>query len=60
MPDFERPLRSLELHAAVTATEKAYVAGMHAGIDKARWQIAKLCIGVAIGVVIYKVAQLAL
>ena len=60
MPDFERPLRSLELHAATTPEEKAYVSGMHAGIDKARWQIAKLCIGFAIGTVIYKVAQVAL
>lgn len=60
MPDFERPLRRLELHAAVTAAEKAYVAGMHAGIDKARWQIAKLCVGFTFGVFIYKVAQIAL
>lgn len=36
------------------------VAGLHAGMDKARWQIAKLGVGFAIGVVIFQVAQMAL
>ncbi len=36
MPDFERPLRSLEHHAAATPEQKAYVAGKHEGEDKAR------------------------
>lgn len=60
MPDFERPFRELELDMATTPEEKAYVAGLHAGMDKARWQIAKLCVGFAIGVVIFQVAQMAL
>lgn len=38
MPDFERPLRSLELHLARTAEERAFVRGKLAGEDKARWQ----------------------
>ena len=52
-------MRSLELHSAVTAAEKAYIAGMHAGIDKARWQIVRLCAGFALGVLIYQVAKYA-
>jgi hypothetical protein len=57
MPDFERPMRKLEEYLATTPECRAYVAGMHAGMDKARWQIAKVCAGFVIGVVIYQIAK---
>lgn len=40
MPDFERVTRSLELHLAQSPAEKAFVRGKHAGLDKARKQVA--------------------
>jgi hypothetical protein len=57
MPDFERALRSLELHAATQPDEKAYIAGMHAGMDKARWQIVRWFAGFALGVMIYQIVR---
>lgn len=42
MPDFERVTRSLELHLAKSPVEEAYIRGKHAGLDKARKQIAVL------------------
>lgn len=60
MPDFERHIDSLEIDLAVTLEEKAYVAGFHAGKNLARWQVVKLCAGFALGVLIYKVVQVAL
>lgn len=57
MPDFERLTRSLETDLACTPERKAYVQGMHAGMDKARWQIVRLCGGIALGVIIYQAAK---
>ncbi len=36
MPDFERVTRSLELHMAPTPEAKSFIAGKHAGLDRAR------------------------
>jgi hypothetical protein len=49
MPDMERVIRSLELHTCKTAETKEYTRGFHAGLDKARWQIARLVVGAVIG-----------
>lgn len=57
MPDFERPFRSLELHMASSQEEKSYVAGTHAGMDKARWQVALLCLVIALDVSLYLVVS---
>lgn len=54
MSDFERVLRSLESHFAKTPEEKAYLAGYHAGLDKARWQVVGFAVGVAVGTVLYR------
>ena len=40
MPDMERTLRSLELHLATSPVKRAYIEGKHAGMDKARKEIA--------------------
>lgn len=42
MPDFERVMRSLELHVASVGEQRAFVRGKHAGEDKARWQLLAL------------------
>lgn len=55
MPDMERPLRSLELHLAKTPEEAAFLSGKHAGMDKARWQIAKLVMVLAVVTVVANV-----
>lgn len=60
MPDMERMLRSLSEHVASTIDEQQYTKGFHDGMDKARWQIVKLCAGIAIGTVIYQLARIAL
>ncbi len=39
MPDFERVTRSLELHLASTPEAKSFIAGKHAGLDRARKQM---------------------
>ncbi len=59
MPDFERPLRSLELQAAASPEQKAYIAGRHAGEDKARRQVMRLAIGGAILTIAYHLLKLA-
>lgn len=60
MPDFERVFRRLEIEAAATPEEKAYAAGVHAGMDKARWQVARWVAFFVLGVLLYQVAQHAL
>jgi|JTFP01.1.fsa_nt_gb hypothetical protein len=52
MPDMERLFRSLEDHIASTPEEKAYVRGKHDGMDKARWEIAKLVAGFFAGLLL--------
>jgi len=52
MPDFEKLIRSLELHVAETPEQTAFVRGKHAGEDAARWQIAKIVAVVALIVVV--------
>jgi len=59
MPDFERPLRSLEHHAAATPEQNAYVAGKHAGEDKARKQVVILATGMALMIIAYQALKLA-
>jgi hypothetical protein len=44
MPDMERTLRSLELDIAKTPEQKAYARGLHAGMDKARFEIVAVAI----------------
>ncbi len=39
MPDFERIFRKIELDLAPTPEAKAYVAGKHAGLDRARKEV---------------------
>lgn len=52
MPDMERLFRSLEMHLASTPEEKAYVQGRQDGMDKARWEIAKLAAGFFAGLLL--------
>lgn len=59
MPDFERALRSLEHHAAATPEQNAYVAGKHAGEDKARKQVVILATGMVIMIIAYQALKLA-
>jgi len=47
MPDFERPLRSLEVHAAPTAELKSALINQQIGMDRARRQIVVLALFVA-------------
>lgn len=49
MPDFERPMRSLELHLCTTDVERAYVQGKHDGLSQARMECAYLVGGAVIG-----------
>jgi hypothetical protein len=60
MPDFERPIRSLEHHAAATPEQKAYVAGKQAGEDKSRKQVVILATGVALLIIAYQALTLAM
>lgn len=60
MPDFERPLRSLELQAAATPEQKAYIAGRHAGEDKARRQVVILATGMGLLIIAYQALTLAM
>ena len=39
MPDFERLTRQFELDLAARPEERAFVRGLHAGLDRARWQV---------------------
>lgn len=48
MPDMERVLRSLELHVAETEVERAFVRGHQAGEDKARWQVLRVIVVLAL------------
>lgn len=50
MPDFERPLRDLEMHVADTPEEKAFIAGKHAGLDQARKEVALILAAVVLAV----------
>lgn len=52
MPDMERTLRSLELHIARTPEEKAYAKGVHAGMDKARFQLVAMIAVFAVVIVL--------
>jgi len=47
MPDFERPLRSLEVHAAPAAELKSALINQQIGMDRARRQIVVLALFVA-------------
>lgn len=51
MPDMERSFRSLALHMAKTPEQKAYLSGRHAGLDRARLQIAVLAAVAAVVIV---------
>lgn len=60
MPDMERVIRSLAVNFAKNVDEQQYLKGFHDGMDKARWQIVKVCAGIALGTFIYHVARIAL
>ena len=48
MPDTERLLRELELWAADTPEDRAYVRGTHDGIDRARKQFVFILVGLVV------------
>lgn len=53
MSDFERLTRNLELHLA-KPEQRPYIEGYHAGLDRARWQVATIAVLVALGVVMVR------
>jgi len=55
MPDFERPLRALELHLCRDEGQRQYLRGKHAGMDSARKQMAWL---IAIAAVLFLLATI--
>lgn len=48
MPDFERPLRSLQIDNAQTDEEKEVVVAYHAGLDRARKEVAFIAAFIAV------------
>lgn len=56
MPDFDHALRSAQLHVArEDPYQGAYLRGMHAGKDAARWEVAIAAAVVAIVIVAIRV-----
>lgn len=49
MPDMERVMRSLKVHLASTEEERAYLLGYHQGLSQARYEVALILIGLALG-----------
>jgi hypothetical protein len=56
MPDIERLTRQIELDYATTTERKAYIQGYHAGLDKARYEVAFIAVVIAMLFVIAKYA----
>jgi len=57
MPDFERVIRSLEVHRTRSDVERAFVLGHHAGEDRARRQVAWVAVAIAIVAVVWTIPR---